>query len=68
MIRTNDSIILFFYSSEPDCPSLHDADSLSQTQLVKRLTHGTKQLFSFHIPITNFSSFQDVDMIDWKDR
>ncbi|XP_037048239.1 pH-sensitive chloride channel 2-like isoform X2 [Bradysia coprophila] len=29
-------------SSEPDCPSLHDADSLSQTQLIKRLTHGCR--------------------------
>lgn len=36
--RTGQIII----SSEPDCPSLEDADSLSQTQLIKRLTHGCR--------------------------
>lgn len=29
-------------SSEPDCPSLVDADKLSQTQLIKRLTHSCR--------------------------
>ncbi|XP_059614224.1 pH-sensitive chloride channel 2 [Phlebotomus argentipes] len=29
-------------SSEPDCPSLENADELSQTQLLKTLTHGCR--------------------------
>ncbi len=39
----------YIFSSEPDCPSLHDADSLSQTQLVKRLTHGIEQFYYYRI-------------------
>lgn len=58
-----------FFSSEPDCPSLQDADTLSQTQLVKRLTHGMKfHLFAFQIYHNLFRSFQVVDTIDWKDH
>ena len=30
------------YSSEPDCPSLDDADKMSQTQLLKALTHNCR--------------------------
>lgn len=30
------------YSSETNCPSLNDADRLSQTQLIKRLTHNCR--------------------------
>ncbi|XP_031634966.1 glycine receptor subunit alpha-4-like [Contarinia nasturtii] len=36
-IYRNNEITLNF--SEPDCPSLQDAEKLSQTQLIKRLTH-----------------------------
>lgn len=31
-----------YVSSEPDCPSLESADRLSQTQLIKRLTHSCR--------------------------
>lgn len=32
-------LLILNFSSESDCPSLDKADSLSQTQLIKRLTH-----------------------------
>lgn len=45
--KTHSTVYLIFhyviiFSSEPDCPSLQDADSLSQTQLIKRLTHSCR--------------------------
>lgn len=41
-LQTSNQTFCIIFSSEPDCPSLQDADSLSQTQLIKRLTHGCR--------------------------